>query len=243
MQKDLNESDHNVEMVDAAPVVRIARKVRKPSEPEVVEPTFSRGMHNNGLIEIMNDTDDDTDGEGNYVFGHDDPKDLNSKVFRVPEKGVILDFVSKVKRYAQSSQSVFITVTDVFASCRIAKQYEARKAAKAVARRTASMHNFFAHSIQQQQAALNLTQLAKRESDVGLGEGKVSALILTLTVRPLPCAPLVWVGSSALIRVKQSEAPSDVITAFDNAAPPPLTEAERAQLLKLEELIQRRLKA
>jgi hypothetical protein len=102
-QKDLNDLDQDVEMAGAAPVERPARKIRVRKQSEYVEPTFSRGMRNNGLIDIANDSDDDTDGEGNYVFGPDDPKDLNSKIFRVPEKGVILDFVSKVKRYVHSS--------------------------------------------------------------------------------------------------------------------------------------------
>lgn len=86
-------------MADAAPAVRVPRKIRKPKNPQVVEPTFSRGMRNNGLIELINDPDD-TDGEGNYVFAQDDAKDLNSKVFRVHEHGVMIDFISKVKGYA-----------------------------------------------------------------------------------------------------------------------------------------------
>ncbi|KAJ4375058.1 hypothetical protein N0V83_002138 [Neocucurbitaria cava] len=204
VQKDLNEPDHDVKMVDAEPVTRVARKLRKRRDPDVVEPTFTRGMRNNGLIEILNDSDDEVDKDGNYVFDHDDSKDLNSKVFHVPEKGLILDFIGKVK------------------SGRVEKKkHEARKAAEVAAQRKASMQQFFAHSVQQQQTALSLAQLAKKESDIGLGEGKVSALILSLT----------------------SEAPPDVIAALDNAAPPPLTDDERAQLLKLEALIQRRLKA
>jgi hypothetical protein len=83
----------DVEMVDAAAPARVARKLRKPKKASYVEPTFSRGVRNNGLIDIMNDPDDDTDGEGNYVFD-----DANSKTFRVPEKGVIVDFISKVKQ-------------------------------------------------------------------------------------------------------------------------------------------------
>ena len=96
VQNDLHE--HDTAMVDA-PVPRLGRKVRKPKHPKVVEPTFSRGIRNNGLIDIINDPDDDTDGEGNYVFGTED-KDLNSHVYRVPEKGLVLDFIHKVKRYA-----------------------------------------------------------------------------------------------------------------------------------------------
>ncbi|KAF1945789.1 hypothetical protein EJ02DRAFT_441594 [Clathrospora elynae] len=203
LQKDLNATGDDVEMADAAPVVRVSRKVRVRKQSEYVEPTFSRGMRNNGLIEVINDPDDDTDGEGNYVFSPDDPKDLNSKIFRIPEKGLILDFVSKVK------------------SGRVSKANEARKAAVVAAQRKASMQNFLAHGIEQQQTALSLAKLARLEPDIDLGEGKVSALIFGLT----------------------SEAPSDVITAISNAAPPPPTAEERAQLLMLEELIKRRLQA
>jgi hypothetical protein len=76
---------------------RVPCKIRKPKHPTLVEPTFSRGMRNNGLIEVINDPDDDTDGEGNYVFSTDDSKEMSTKVFRVPEKGIIVDFISKVK--------------------------------------------------------------------------------------------------------------------------------------------------
>ncbi|KAI8938260.1 hypothetical protein NX059_005919 [Plenodomus lindquistii] len=203
VQKDLNECDHDAEMEDAdAPRARVPRKLRMRKDPQIVEPLFSRGIRNNGLIDIINNPDDDTDGEGNYVFGPDDAKDLNSKVFRVPEKGLILDFISKVK------------------SGRVAKKYEAQKASKAAsAQRKQSMGNFLARPIEQQQAALHLTQLAKKESDIDLSEGKVSALVLSLT----------------------SEAPPDVITALSNTAPPPPSDEERAQLLQLQQLIQRRL--
>lgn len=112
LQNDLNSKDGDSEMADAAPVTRVPRRVRVRKHPEYVEPTFSHGMRNNGLIDITNDPDDDTDGEGNYVFGDNDPKDINSKIFRVPEKGVILDFVSKVKRYVQSHQQVITAVTN-----------------------------------------------------------------------------------------------------------------------------------
>ncbi|KAF2819779.1 hypothetical protein CC86DRAFT_128262 [Ophiobolus disseminans] len=163
LQHDLNHLDDDVEMPDAAPVVRVARKVRKRKHTKVIEPTFSRGMRNNGLIEIINDPDDDTDGEGNYVFGPDDPKDLNSKVFRIPERGVILDFVSKVK------------------SGRVTKDYEAQQAAKATAQRKASMQNLIARPMRTQQAALNLVRMANKEQDMQMGEGKLDVLLLTLT--------------------------------------------------------------
>ncbi|KAH4075069.1 hypothetical protein HBI25_163060 [Parastagonospora nodorum] len=198
-QNDLN---GDVEMADAAPAARVARKIRKRKHPKIIEPTFSRGMRNNGLIELINDPDDDTDGEGNYVFGPDDPKDLNSKVFRVPEKGVILDFVSKVK------------------GGRVAKHSDAQNKAMVAAQHNATMQNFIARPMAQQQAALNLARFANKEKDIGLSEGKLDLLLLTLT----------------------AEANNDVTTALDNAGPPSVTESERESLLQLQELISRRLK-
>lgn len=81
-------------MLDAPPRHLVTRKIRKPKRPSVVEPLFSRGMRNNGLIEVINDEADETDGEGNYMFPSDDP---NSKLYRIPEKGIILDFIHKVQ--------------------------------------------------------------------------------------------------------------------------------------------------
>lgn len=97
-QADLHVADDDdVEMVDTA-TIRVTRKLRKPRHPSVVDPTFSRGTRNSGLIDIVNDPDDDTDGEGNYVYSPEDSKDTSSKVYRVPEKGIIADFITKVKK-------------------------------------------------------------------------------------------------------------------------------------------------
>jgi len=99
LQHDLNEGyGKNIAMVDAPRAARVPRKVRKAKNAEVIEPTFSRGMRNNGQIDVLNNPDDDTDGEGNYVFATEDSRDLNSKILRVPERGIVLDFVSKVNK-------------------------------------------------------------------------------------------------------------------------------------------------
>jgi hypothetical protein len=181
-QHDLNDAQ-GTSGLDAS-VARLGRKVRKPKNPEIVQPTFSRGMRNNGLIEIINDPDDDTDGEGNYVFGSEE-KDVSSHVFRVPEKGVVLDFISKVKRYADMTLAVSTNANEC-RSGRIAKEARnARKskvAAEAAAQRKLSMAHFAARPIQQQQAAINLARLANRETDIGLNEQSVDALVLSLTV-------------------------------------------------------------
>ncbi|KAF9733087.1 hypothetical protein PMIN07_006361 [Paraphaeosphaeria minitans] len=194
-QNDINGAQDAV-MVDT-PNSRLGRKVRKPRHPQIIEPTFSRGIRNNGLIEVLNDPDDDTDGEGNYMFG-DEEKDSSSSVYRVPEKGLILDFIDKVK------------------TGRINK---AAKLAQSRAQRKASMQNFAARPIQQQQAALNLAKLANKETEIGLNESNVDALILSLT----------------------AEAPKVVVIAIDTSSPPPVSDEEREMLLKLQNLIKVRL--
>ncbi|CAI6334970.1 unnamed protein product [Periconia digitata] len=197
VQNDLDDAQDCV-MMDAP---RLGRKVRKPRHPQVVQPTFSRGMRNNGLIDIINDPDDDTDGEGNYVFGNDE-KDFNSHVYRIPEKGIVLDFIDKVK-----SGNV------------VKKQKLRADSLKAEAQRKSSIQALAARPIEQQQAALNLARLAKKEQDVGLTESNIDALVLTLT----------------------AEAPRDVVAAISDAPPPPMSADERAQLLKLQQLINIRL--
>ncbi|KAJ4383349.1 hypothetical protein N0V86_001396 [Didymella sp. IMI 355093] len=198
LQNDLNGAYDDIEMGDAT-FARVPRKIRKRKNPEIVEPTFSRGMRNNGLIDIINDPDDDTDGEGNYTGF--EFKDVNSKVYRVPERGLITDFLTKVK------------------SRKVMRDREAQNNVAFAAQREASMQKFVTHSFQQQQAALNLALLAKKEQDIGLTEGKIDGLFAC------------------------PHSPQEVITAMTNSAPPPVAADERAQLLKLQELIQRRLNA
>lgn len=63
---------------------------------------LSRAMRNDGLVDITNDPDDDLNGDDRYLLSVNDPKDVNSSIWRIPEKTLISDFISKVKRYIQS---------------------------------------------------------------------------------------------------------------------------------------------
>lgn len=185
LQKDLNDDD--VQMADADLADRVLpRRVRKLKKPETVDPTFSRGMRNNGLIDIINDPDDDTDGEGNYVFprDRDESKDMNSKIYRVPEKGVILDFITKIKGLVSKFHPTK-RLSNISFSSRVTKQKKVHEAAKPAAGRKTSLQHFAVRPIEQQQAALNLAKLAHQEQDIGMGGMDVDALILNLTVRHL----------------------------------------------------------
>ncbi|KAF2747065.1 hypothetical protein M011DRAFT_403120, partial [Sporormia fimetaria CBS 119925] len=158
------EGDDDVAMGE--PGARVPRRVRKPKKPVTVDPLFSRGMRNNGLIEVANDPDDETDGEGNYIFAEETAPG-SSKVFRVPEKGIILDFITKTKQQREASRQA------------------QRDAALLAAARAASLKKMTVRPIEQQQAALELVRLARREPEVGLGEKTVEGLALNLLVSPI----------------------------------------------------------
>lgn len=66
-----------------------AHRYRKIKNAPVIKPTFSRGLRNNGYIEIENDATDNEQEQGFYEqrqYGH---------VYKLPEQGIKLDFLAK----------------------------------------------------------------------------------------------------------------------------------------------------
>ncbi|RYP09517.1 hypothetical protein DL765_008411 [Monosporascus sp. GIB2] len=113
-----------------------AHKYRKVKHAPVIEQIYSRGMANNGWIEIEEDSDDDDDADAwrrHKGYG---------RIFRLPEKGVKLDFISRVHENRRSKIPI----------------------------RTGPPNPAFAlapsaRGLAEQQAALSLAQLAKGGSD------------------------------------------------------------------------------
>lgn len=62
-----------------------AHKLRKIKGAPVIEQAYARGLTNNGCIEIEEDSEDENEAELQN-FG---------RVYRVPERGVKLDFISR----------------------------------------------------------------------------------------------------------------------------------------------------
>jgi hypothetical protein len=65
-----------------------AHRFRKIKGASVIKPAFSRGMMNNGFIEV--DMDEDTDDDSGWhdveSFGH---------IYKLPPKAIKLDFISR----------------------------------------------------------------------------------------------------------------------------------------------------
>jgi len=66
-------------------------RVRRPRNAKIVDVALRRGFKNNGLIEIENESSDDEFIEENV--GED------GVIHRIPERGIKLDFINKVKQY------------------------------------------------------------------------------------------------------------------------------------------------
>jgi hypothetical protein len=66
-------------------------KVRRPKNAKIVDTHLRRGFVNNGLIEIENEPSDTEDGQ---FFD----KNHFGIVYRLPERGIKLDFIAKVRR-------------------------------------------------------------------------------------------------------------------------------------------------
>ncbi|RYP77960.1 hypothetical protein DL771_000819 [Monosporascus sp. 5C6A] len=113
-----------------------AHKYRKVKHAPVIEQIYSRGMANNGWIEIEEDSDDDDDADAwrqHKGYG---------RIFRLSEKGVKLDFISRVRENRRSQIPI---------------RTRPPNPAFAVAPS--------ARSLAEQQAALSLSQLAQGGSD------------------------------------------------------------------------------
>lgn len=66
-------------------------RIRKPKNPNIVDVNMRRGFRNNGIIEVA---DESSDSEKEFESNDDE----DGVVYRLPVKGIKLDFISKVKK-------------------------------------------------------------------------------------------------------------------------------------------------
>lgn len=68
-------------------------RIRKPKNPKIVDVNMGRGFKNSGVIEVADDTSE-SDKEFTDVGNEED----EGTVYRLPSKGIKLDFIAKVKQ-------------------------------------------------------------------------------------------------------------------------------------------------
>lgn len=131
-----------------------AHKFRKVKGAPLIEQSYGRGLTNHGWIEIEEDSDEDDEAYHQHKnFG---------RVYRVPEKGVKLDFIAKYappqpQRAIMSWGHANPTPSRVKRGRQHALHDEVHTSNPAPAATTPPR----VLSLQEQQAALNLTQLAQ----------------------------------------------------------------------------------
>ncbi|XXH05104.1 hypothetical protein Hte_011528 [Hypoxylon texense] len=117
-----------------------AHRYRKIKNAPVIEQSYTRGMANNGYIEVeYDDSEDEADAWRHYKgFGH---------IHRLSAKGIKLDFISRVRQDRQRLENRRHGSTSV-----------------GVANPTSTVPHQV-RSLEEQQAALNLAQLSRGSGD------------------------------------------------------------------------------
>ncbi len=65
--------------------------MRRPKNVTIIDTALRRGLKNNGLVEVADESSDESD--------FSDQEGIDGTIFRVPARGIKLDFIYKVKRY------------------------------------------------------------------------------------------------------------------------------------------------
>lgn len=255
----------------AQPVTGRSYKVRRPKHPLFRDVAMRRGFRNNGLIEILNESE--SEGE----------KIISGVIYRLPENGIKLDFISRVKRYVISIFMPFFgiltprranaeedqdprvqalktrnlrvaarvqaqVIAKVKAEAEALAEAEAQAQTQAALKPPLLQETFENHPFVECQAALNLTQFAQANADLNLSSDQIENLIAALIVRKLSPARV----CDARTDFFQAEAPAEVAALFSNTEMPAtsqssasaasnITNFDRRTLELLQELIRRQL--
>ncbi|KAG9680566.1 hypothetical protein KCU95_g6394, partial [Aureobasidium melanogenum] len=186
--------------------------MRRPRAAKVVDTALNRDFINDGVIEIANDSSDD-ESEFEEI-------DVSGVVYRLPEKGIKLDFIDRVRRVRAAEQ-----------------YYDNRETYSRPNKRRKVVHHdeknsFFRRSFAEQRTALDLVGLANQQADLDFNGDQVSSLLTTLIAE----APADVVEQ--MIEAEKVAKPSDTAGPPSPPASDQHTEQSAAQQRKTLELLQ-----
>ncbi|CAK3901221.1 Curved DNA-binding [Lecanosticta acicola] len=214
-------ADQELRRVDMMTLSRRTIHVRKPKKPKVVQTAMQRGFRNNGIIEVAEEETDDSESE------FYDQEEEDGIVHKLPEKGIKLDFIDKVKN------SRVQKIRDISAAYKRARLHPSAPSALKRA-------NFAKRPFNEKQVALQLAQFANNNQDLNLGGDQVENLVGTLIAE----APTEVVNE--MMAAEDVEMTKSVSSAIPPSPPsseqPEQLSAElRKELQVLQELIRRKL--
>ncbi|KAG5519118.1 hypothetical protein PMAC_002206 [Pneumocystis sp. 'macacae'] len=80
----------------------VTPKIRQPKKSKILDVCLKRGFRNNGNIEIDNTEDEEEEQKKQKKLSFDDSYIINNIRYRLPESGVKLDFLDKVRTLRKS---------------------------------------------------------------------------------------------------------------------------------------------
>ncbi|KAF2152490.1 hypothetical protein K461DRAFT_278720 [Myriangium duriaei CBS 260.36] len=208
--------EHDLAAIDP---IRLSQRrrvhVRRPKNAKIVDTSLRRGLINNGIIDIINDSSSDDDSE----FEEDET--ASGTVFRVPSKGVKFDFIDKVHR-TRAVEGGPDHIPSPKSTRMNAQVLQAQLDSRPVLER---------------QFILSLVQLGSEQQDINLGGDAIHSLINTMTAEA-PAEVIAKVAAD-----EDETMTNGMINAPASNSGSALSDDERKQLEALQELIKRRLEA
>nr|OQO11965.1 hypothetical protein B0A51_17942 [Rachicladosporium sp. CCFEE 5018] len=216
--------DHVLRNIEVARVVpRRTMNVRRATKLKPMQTALRRGQLNTGVIEIADEESDEDEDE----FDEEDAYG-QGVIYKMPTAGIKLDFIEKIKQ-----TRAFPTDDE-----RPAKQ---RRLEETYPPSQLGQSSFSSRSIRDQQTALLLAQMASTDQDIGLGADKVENLVSAL-ITEAPEAVLDHVTTT------ETDLGAADVNGGEMPPSPPgsdgielITPEQREDLLKLQELIARKL--
>ncbi|KAL8953570.1 MAG: hypothetical protein Q9222_000565 [Ikaeria aurantiellina] len=139
-------------------------KVRRPKDPRVIETALTRGIKNNGIIEIADEVSEEEDQPPGTIF-------------RLPAKAIKLDFISKIKQANQRSPRTRRHQVEAF---RHANDRSGQRKAEPASSSSGPDGIFQGRSAVERQAALSLADFAHSDPKSQLAGDRVEELVNTL---------------------------------------------------------------
>ncbi|KAL8775386.1 MAG: hypothetical protein Q9209_000394 [Squamulea sp. 1 TL-2023] len=150
-------------------------KIRRPKDPRIIQTSLTRGIKNNGVIEIEDEISEEEDQPPGTVF-------------RIPPRAIKLDFITKVKQLNLATARMGKHESASLKAERRQQQQRRRRATNGQGQQTAlsaaDMPNqdkvFRGRTSAEREAAVNLAEFAKSDAHSQLSGDRVEELVRTL---------------------------------------------------------------
>ncbi|KAL8731445.1 MAG: hypothetical protein Q9166_003420 [cf. Caloplaca sp. 2 TL-2023] len=155
-------------------------KIRRPKAPRIISSALTRGIKNNGIIEIEDEISEDEDQPPGTIY-------------RIPAKAIKLDFIAKVKQNNLAAAPMGKHESEAMKAEKRRQQHVTDGKAKRYTCSTASSPHqddmFQSRTSAERETALSLAHFARSESNSQLSGDRVQELINTLyTESPIDLA-------------------------------------------------------